>query len=176
VPAWEKAAKPLRFVPSHPMAGSEFTGWEHAKADLFKNAPCILTPTAKTDSRALAQVSALWKRLGCRLKRLSPARHDQLIGRFSHLTHALAFALSKSASRGVKKADFSVAGPSYWGNTRIAASDPGLWADIFEYNRKALLPEIAAAISELKRLRGLRGGALIRELEKISLAARKARA
>jgi prephenate dehydrogenase len=175
VGTWEKAAKPLRFVASHPMAGSENTGWEHAGAELFQGAPCLVTPTKASLPAAVAAVAAFWAALGGRVQKLSPARHDQLIGRFSHLTHALAFALSKAASRGLKKSDFSVAGPSYWGNTRIAASDPGLWADIFEYNRKALGVEIDAAVAELKKLRTLRGAALRRELTAISAAARKAR-
>lgn len=172
---WERAAKPLRFVGAHPMAGSENTGWEHASAGLFKAAPCILTPTGATSPAALSKIRAFWSALGCRVVKASPARHDQLIGRFSHLTHALAFALSKAASRGLKKADFSLAGPSYWGNTRIAASDAGLWADIFGYNRKVLVSEINTAIGELKKLRSLTGPALRRELAKISEAARKIR-
>ena len=107
------------------------------------------------------------------------ARHHlvrQLIGRFSHLTHALAFALSKTASRGLKKRDFAMAGPSYWGNTRIAASDAGLWADIFTYNRKVLVAEIDIAITALRKLKALRGAALKKELAQISKAARRARA
>lgn len=175
VAKWEKAAKPLRFIASHPMAGSENTGWEHASDTLFEGAPCIVTPTKTGSTGALLKILGFWTSLGCRMKACSPRRHDELIGRFSHLTHALAFALSKSASRGLRKADFAMAGPSYWGNTRIAASDAGLWADIFEYNRKAVGLEINAVIAELKKLKSLKGAALRRELAKISEAARKVR-
>jgi prephenate dehydrogenase len=175
VSRWERAAKPLRFVPAHPMAGSENTGWEHGRADLFEGAPCILTPTASTSKVALSQVQAFWTALGCRIYRRTSLEHDRLIGRFSHLTHALAFALSKSAARGLKRSDFDLAGPSFWGNTRISASDPGLWTDIFEYNRPVLIEEIDTVIAELRKLRELRGSALYKELEQISLRARRIR-
>jgi prephenate dehydrogenase len=172
---WQRAAMPLRFIASHPMAGSENSGWEHARADLFEGAPCILCPIATSSKPALAKISSLWAALGCRIQRRSPAEHDRLIGRFSHLTHALAFSLFKTAGRGLKKSDYALAGPSFWQNTRVAGSDPGLWADIFEYNRVVLKAEISAATAELKRLGALKGGALRRELAAISAAARRAR-
>lgn len=175
VTAWEKAALPCRFIGAHPMAGSEKAGWEHASDSLFEGAPCIVTPTRSSSTGALLKILGFWASMGCRMQACSPDRHDRLIGRFSHLTHALAFALSKSASRGLSQADFALAGPSFWGNTRIAASDAALWADIFEYNRKNLGLEIDAAIRELKILKKLKGAALKRELAKISEAARKVR-
>lgn len=175
VALWERAASPLAFIASHPMAGSENTGAAHAQAGLFEAAPCIITPTRRSAPKAKAAVAAFWRALGCRVCFKSPAEHDQLIGRFSHLTHALAFALSSAAGRGLKKADFALAGPSYWGNTRIAASDPQLWADIFDYNRAVVAKEVDAAISELCRLKSLKGAALRAWLAKVSDQARKRR-
>ncbi len=175
VARWEKAAGRLSFVASHPMAGSEKTGAAWAQAGLFEGAPCILTPTSRTRPKARAAVAAFWRGLGCKVHLKSPAGHDRLIGRFSHLTHALAFALSSAAGRGLKKADFALAGPSYWGATRIAASDAGLWADIFEYNRSVLASEIGAVALELGRLKSLRGPRLRAWLEKVTRQARSRR-
>jgi prephenate dehydrogenase len=172
---WEHAALPLRFIGSHPMAGSEKTGWEHASDELFEGAPCIVTPTRTSSTGALLKILGFWTSLGCRMQACSPKRHDLLVGRFSHLTHAMAFALSKSASRGLARKDFSLAGPSYWGNTRIASADAGLWADIFGYNRKVVHAEIDAAIAALRHLKSLKGRALRLELERISKSARQAR-
>src|SRR5207253_327287 len=82
------------FVGSHPMAGSEKTGVSAARADLFVDAICVVTPTDKSDPRAVRHVEALWKSVGGRLLRLTPARHDHLVGRSSHLPHVLAATLA----------------------------------------------------------------------------------
>src|SRR5580765_4758015 len=82
----------VHFVGSHPMAGSEKRGVEFARADLFQNALCILTPTGKTEKEALGAVEGFWKALGMRTTRLSPVEHDRLLADVSHLPHALAAA------------------------------------------------------------------------------------
>jgi prephenate dehydrogenase len=86
-------ANPARFVGSHPIAGSEKRGVEFARADLFKSALCITTPTPQTDPTCLEAVESFWRLLGMRLSRLTPQEHDRLLAEVSHLPHALAAAL-----------------------------------------------------------------------------------
>ncbi len=81
------------FVGSHPMAGSEKRGVRFARADLFRDALCIVTPTAKTDAEAIGKVEGFWKMLGMWTKRMSAEEHDRLVGMVSHLPHVAAAAL-----------------------------------------------------------------------------------
>lgn len=155
VSRWEKAVKPLKFVACHPMAGSEKTGYEHARADLFAGASCIVTPTKLTDKRALGKVEAFWRGLGGVVLRRDPKSHDKIIGHYSHLTHAVSYALAMSTAKRMKKADQRLAGPSYKDATRVAASDPSLWFDVFTYNRGVVSLELDAYIKELKILSAL---------------------
>ena len=83
----------VHFVGSHPMAGSEKTGPINAYLDLFRNTICLLTPTERTSPEALRRVEELWEKVGCRTIRLSPADHDELVCRASHLPHLIATAL-----------------------------------------------------------------------------------
>lgn len=116
----------MRFVGSHPMAGSEKRGVEFARGDLFQNAVCILTPTADTDADALRQTESLWQTVGMRTTVMSPEDHDELVGRVSHVPHAVAAALVDLQSEGSLK----LAGKGFLDTTRIAAGDAGLWRDI----------------------------------------------
>lgn len=128
--------EPGRFVGSHPMAGSEQGGPDHAAADLFRGKPVALTPTERTDAQALGHVEELWRMLGMSLHRLAPADHDRAVARLSHLPHALSVLLMEQAHRspGLELASTGLADM-----TRIAAGDPRLWADIFIDNADALL-------------------------------------
>ncbi len=151
---WEEAAAPLAFVPSHPMAGSEKTGVEAARPDLFEGAPCVCTPTARTPRPALARVESLWRSLGCRLVRLSPGEHDRRLGLLSHLPHAAAFALVRAIDS-LDPMDWSLAGKGFRDTTRVAASDPELWAGIFLANRGVLKRGLKSLRRELDRLAAL---------------------
>src|SRR2546423_2276999 len=142
---WEMAGG-VHFVGSHQVAGSEKGGVEFARADLFQNALCILTPTAKTDKAAAEGVEGFWKSLGMRTTRLSPAEHDRLLAEVSHLPHALAAALVSLQS---EKA-LSLAGKGFLDATRIAGGDGALWRDILMDNRDNGL----ASIGELKKRLG----------------------
>lgn len=124
----------IRFVGSHPMAGSEKRGIRHASADLFAGALCITTPTPATDATALAEVEALWKSVGMRTTRMSPEEHDRRLADISHLPHALAAALV--AIQGDES--LALAGNGFRDVTRIAAGDGGLWCDILMDNRDNL--------------------------------------
>jgi prephenate dehydrogenase len=155
VKRWHRAAGPLRFVASHPMAGGEKTGWRNASADLFEGAACLLTPLASTDRRALAEVEILWKALGMRVSRVSPEEHDRLIGRVSHVPHAAAFILAAAEARGRGLRDFAFAGKGWFDTTRVAASDAALWADIFSHHPGRMERALKRLEAESARLRRL---------------------
>jgi prephenate dehydrogenase len=109
------------------MAGSEKRGVEFARADLFKQALCITTPTSRTDRHALATVERFWNEIGMRTTRLSPEDHDRMLAEVSHLPHALAAALMSTQD----DTAVHVAGKGLLDTTRVAAGDGGLWRDIF---------------------------------------------
>jgi cyclohexadieny/prephenate dehydrogenase len=139
------------YVGAHPMAGSHRTGLRHARADLFEGAACVLTPTAATPPAALARVRGFWAALGARLVERDPAAHDAEVAWVSHLPHAVAFAYAASLAAAPANA-FALKGAGFRDFTRIAASDPELWADILATNAKALSGPLAHAAGELARL------------------------
>ena len=137
-----------RFVGGHPMAGSERSGLASARADLFEGAPCLLTPVVETDRAALAGVADFWSSLGARVATISPAEHDRLVARLSHLPHALAFALVHLAATTLPEGSVGLAGGSFRDATRVASSNPGLWTGILTENRD----EVAGALREMSAL------------------------
>jgi prephenate dehydrogenase len=146
--------RPLAFVGSHPMAGSEQAGYRVARADLFRGATVIITPTERTDSHAVKRVSAFWEALGGRLVTLDPVTHDRATAAISHLPHLVADALVDAVVR-MDPRFFEVAGRGFKDTTRIAASDPQMWREIFQENRAGLAEALAAfraALAELERL------------------------
>jgi prephenate dehydrogenase len=141
------------FVGSHPMAGSEKSGLEAARGDLFENAACVVTPTARTVPAARAAVENLWTAVGGRLVHLAPAEHDRLVGRISHLPHSVAAVLVHAVAQ-TPGAD-RLAGGGYRDTTRIAAGPPAMWAEILLQNREGLLAGIdgfAEKLAELKTI------------------------
>jgi prephenate dehydrogenase len=137
-------ANGVHFVGSHPMAGSEKRGVEFARADLLRQALCILTPTPATSLPALEQVEAFWQSLGMRMCRMSPEDHDRALAEVSHLPHALAAALvTMQTSQAME-----LAGKGFLDTTRIAGGDGGLWRDIFHDNA----PNLRKAIGNLRML------------------------
>ncbi len=148
------AARPLAFVGSHPMAGSERNGYAVARADLFRDANVIVTPTDSTEPRALKGVTQFWEALGARVSSLAPATHDRVVAAISHLPHLVADALVAAAVRFEPEA-LAFAARGFRDTTRIAASDPTVWTEIFLDNRAALAAGVAAfraALDELERL------------------------
>ncbi|MCX5665968.1 MAG: prephenate dehydrogenase [Candidatus Omnitrophica bacterium] len=125
----------IHFVGSHPMAGSEHAGVEYARADLFEKAPCIVTKTAATDRTSLNRVIKFWSSLGAIVKVMSPAAHDRSVSLISHLPHIVAFGLAGS----VPLKELQYAAEGFKDTTRVASSDPELWADIFLTNRREIL-------------------------------------
>lgn len=140
------------FVGGHPIAGSERAGAGAADPALFRGAPCILTPTPRTDPAALARVRALWEGVGARVQVMSPQAHDAALAWVSHLPHVVAYALVGALAR----ADgglAALAGGSWRDATRVAASPAELWRDILLANADAVLAATDAFSAQLARLR-----------------------
>jgi len=143
----EKILPPrIRFIGGHPMAGSERSGIGAADAALFEGAACILTPTARTDRKALARVSSLWRTVGGRIVRLSPFRHDALVAQISHLPHLAAAGLVLSVSPRA----MALTGNGFSDATRIALGDPSMWADICLTNPKEISKALSRFVKEIK--------------------------
>ncbi len=140
----------VAFVGGHPIAGSERRGLSAASATLFDSAICILTPTARTDRRALSRVRALWAPLVDRVVLMRPEQHDRILAELSHLPHLLAYALARTAD----PRQLPHATRSYLEMTRVAKSDPGLWEHIFLSNRGALLKALDRFTAEMCTVTG----------------------
>jgi cyclohexadieny/prephenate dehydrogenase len=139
------------FVGSHPMAGSEKTGWEHARHDLFAGRTVFLTPLPETDAKAAERVAAFWTALGADVATLAPDAHDEIVAHISHLPQALASTLcAMLARRDTRWRNF--AGGGLRDTTRIAGSDPKLWKTIFEQNRDEVLRALRTYQDELHGL------------------------
>lgn len=152
------ASAGIPFIGSHPMAGSEETGIDAARADLFDKATCIVTPTAQTQTAALARVQAFWAALGCRLLSMNVDEHDRKVARISHLPHAIAFALVRAALQADASAA-ECAGNGFRDTTRIAGSDPDLWSGILLENQSEVSAAIQDVITELQDLLAIVRGA-----------------
>ena len=142
----------VHYVGAHPMAGSHERGLSHAREDLFEGSPCIVM--ADADDRARQAVAGFWRALGCRIVWRGAAAHDADVAWMSHVPHALAFAFAAALERAPDGA-FEVQGSGFRDFTRIAHSDPELWADILSANAKAAAAPLQAAsraLAELSRL------------------------
>jgi prephenate dehydrogenase len=124
----------VSFVGSHPLAGSEKQGPEHASADLFQNRLVLVTPTEHTKPNAIEETERFWQALGARTRRLSPEDHDAAVAWTSHLPHLTAAALAGVLPPGLS--EFTATG--FRDTTRLASGSPELWLAIFEQNRDAL--------------------------------------
>jgi len=139
------------FIGSHPMAGSEKAGMAAARADLFHGATCVLTPTECSLPAALARVRAFWTGLGCRLVEFSPAEHDRLVARISHLPHLMA-AVTTLAALSADRAPLDCAGNGFRDTTRVAAGDPDLWTGIIRQNHSEILTAVRDAAAQTAEL------------------------
>lgn len=143
-------ATPLgrHFVGSHPMAGSEKTGWEHGRADLFQGRVAFVTPLPETDAKAAEHVVAFWKALGSDVATVPPDKHDEIVAHISHLPQVVASSLCASLAKSDPKWR-NYAGGGLRDTTRIAGSDPKLWKTILEQNRDEVLRALRAYQEEL---------------------------
>ncbi|WP_025127127.1 bifunctional prephenate dehydrogenase/3-phosphoshikimate 1-carboxyvinyltransferase [Pseudomonas sp. PH1b] len=145
---------PARFVPGHPIAGSEQSGVEASNAQLFRRHKVILTPLEQTDPAALALVDGLWRELGADVEHMQVERHDEVLAATSHLPHLLAFGLVDSLAKRSENLDiFRYAAGGFRDFTRIAGSDPVMWHDIFLANREAVLRTLDTFRNDLDALR-----------------------
>ena len=122
------------FVGSHPMAGSERTGWEHGTATLFEGSTCFVTPLPETDASAARTVGLFWQALGAKVVSVDPDKHDAIVAHISHLPQIVASSLCSFLAE-KDPAWRNYAGGGLRDTTRIAGSDPHLWKTILEQNR-----------------------------------------
>jgi len=138
------------FIGSHPMAGSEKTGVTAARADLFKEAVCVITPEQGADRAAVRKVASLWKSVGCRVLRLTPEAHDQFVSRSSHLPHVVAAQLATLVlSPGNPRAQALLCANGFRDTTRIASGSPEMWRDIAMANKKNLVGALDSFVDAL---------------------------
>lgn len=139
------------FVGSHPMAGGEKTGVSAARADLFVNSVCLVTPTPNSQKDAVKQVEEFWTALGARLLKLTPALHDDLVSRSSHLPHVVAAELANYVlSPAHPEEQAIVCANGFRDTTRIASGSPEMWRDIALANRKHLSRVLGVFIEDLQ--------------------------
>jgi cyclohexadieny/prephenate dehydrogenase len=134
--------KTVHFVPAHPVAGTEHSGPDAGFAELFENRWCILTPPEGTDALAVERLAAFWRLLGANVETMTPDHHDLVLAITSHLPHLIAYTIVGTADEleTVTRSEvlkFSAGG--FRDFTRIAASDPTMWRDIFLANKDGVL-------------------------------------
>lgn len=165
-------ASARQFVPGHPIAGSERSGYPASRADLFQNRKVILTPLPGNDTLAVRTVMALWQNLGADIHAMTVERHDKVLAGTSHLPHLLAYGLVNTLVDSVSEPDrvqqvFDYAAGGFADFSRIASSDPVMWRDIFLANSQATVDILDDYIGSLQHLRGMLlrrdGSALTRE-------------
>ena len=139
---------PPRYVPSHPVCGSERSGPEEAEIDLFHDQTVILTPEPETDASATGVVQVMWRAVGAHVRTMTVEEHDRILAVTSHLPHLLSFAYMN----GVEPSMLSLAGGGFRDFTRIAASSPTLWEQIFRLNKAPLMAALKACRHEIREL------------------------
>ena len=152
----------VQFVPGHPVAGTEHSGPESGFAELFRDRWCILTPTPDTAPEAVARITALWQLAGMRVATMAAEHHDKVLAVTSHLPHLIAYTIVGTATELGQDLQSEVVAYSAGGFrdfTRIAASDPVMWRDIFLENREAVLELLQRFTEDLTALqRAIRRG------------------
>jgi prephenate dehydrogenase len=164
---------PERFVGAHPIAGTERSGPDAADASLFRGRRCLITPGARTREEMTARAEALWRAAGAEVQRIEAERHDELLASVSHLPHAAAFALARAVARVESN---GLTGGGFVDTTRIAASDPAMWRDVFLANQGPILAALERLDEELGTLRRALAAGDAAALERYIEAARAARA
>ncbi len=152
----------VHFIPGHPIAGTEQSGPESGFAELFQNRWCILTPLPDADPDAVARLTAFWKGCGSNVETMTPEHHDLVLAITSHLPHLIAYNIVSTAADLEEVTDSEVIKYSAGGFrdfTRIAASDPTMWRDVFLNNKDAVLEMLGRFSEDLSALqRAIRWG------------------
>jgi 3-phosphoshikimate 1-carboxyvinyltransferase len=145
---------PESFIPGHPIAGSEKQGVVAADPNLFREHKVILTPDEASNPAAIARVEKLWQGLGADVVRMSVSHHDDVLAQTSHLPHLLAYALVDTLSAGGDSLEvFEYAAGGFRDFSRIAASDPIMWSDIFQTNKEPLVQVLDQYLEKLETLK-----------------------
>ena len=145
----------IHFVPAHPVAGTENSGPDSGFAELFINRWCILTPPEGTDANAVEKLRTFWAGLGARVEVMTPDHHDLVLAITSHLPHLIAYTIVGTADEleevtSSEVIKFSAGG--FRDFTRIAASDPTMWRDVFLANKEAVLEMLGTFNEDLSKL------------------------
>ncbi|MDE2577088.1 MAG: prephenate/arogenate dehydrogenase family protein [Rhodospirillales bacterium] len=152
----------VHFVPGHPLAGTEYSGPDSGFTTLFQGRWALLTPPPGTDPGAVEKIAELWRRCGSMIEVMEPAHHDRVLAIVSHLPHLLAFTIVGTADdlEGESRQQvLQFAASGFRDFTRIAASDPVMWRDVFLNNREALLEMLARFMEDAQAMaRAVRWG------------------
>jgi cyclohexadieny/prephenate dehydrogenase len=152
----------VHFVPAHPVAGTEYSGPDSGFTTLFDGRWTLLTPPPGTDEAAVEKIAELWRRCGSMIEQMEPAHHDRVLAIVSHLPHLIAFTICGTADDLADESRQEVlnfAASGFRDFTRIAASDPVMWRDIFLNNREALLEMLARFMEDAQAMsRAVRWG------------------
>ncbi|MBN8920557.1 MAG: prephenate dehydrogenase/arogenate dehydrogenase family protein, partial [Rhizobiales bacterium] len=152
----------VHFVPAHPVAGTEYSGPDAGFAELFVNRWCILTPPPGADPAAVEKLATFWTALGANVETMTPAHHDLVLAVTSHLPHLIAYTIVGTADELAEVTQSEVLKFSAGGFrdfTRIAASDPTMWRDVFLTNKDAVLEMLGTFTEDLAKLtRAIRRG------------------
>ena len=142
-----------RFVPAHPIAGTEHSGVEASVEHLFERRRVIVTPTVQTGADALGRVRRMWETVGAEVVEMDVVRHDEVLAATSHLPHMLAYTLVDVLGRMEERVEiFRCAAGGFRDFTRVASSDPRMWHDICQANRDALADVLERFSADLDRL------------------------
>jgi cyclohexadieny/prephenate dehydrogenase len=152
----------VHFVPAHPLAGTEHSGPDAGFTTLFEGRWCLIVPPPGTDEAAIEKVAELWRRCGSMIDIMEPAHHDRVLAIVSHLPHLIAFTICGTADDLEEESRQQVlrfAATGFRDFTRIAASDPAMWRDVFLNNREALLEMLARFMEDAQAMaRAVRWG------------------
>jgi cyclohexadieny/prephenate dehydrogenase len=152
----------VHFVPAHPVAGTENSGPDAGFAELFVGRWCILTPPERTDAAAVEKLATFWRALGANVETMSPEHHDLVLAVTSHLPHLIAYTIVGTAdelSEVTKSEVLQFSAGGFRDFTRIAASDPTMWRDIFLANKDAVLEMLGRFNEDVSALtRAIRRG------------------
>ena len=146
----------VEFIPGHPIAGTEESGPDAGFAELFDNRWCILTPTEENSSNAIDLIKEFWESIGSKVEIMDPLHHDKVLAITSHIPHLIAFNIVGTANNLANVTEKEVVKYSAGGFrdfTRIAASDPKMWSDIFTYNSEAVLEMLELFSNDLDKLK-----------------------
>jgi len=174
----EPKLRPGAYVPCHPIAGTERVGPDAASPLLFEGKRCVICPTPRSNEQAVATVERLWTSLGAEPVRMTAQLHDRVFGAGSHLPHVAAYSLAAALGQlapdvieGLRRLPTS----SLRDTTRVAASSPAMWRDIFLDNRSEVLPLIDALASCVQELRAAVAAGDADRIEKLLVAGKAGR-